>query len=165
MQGDTWSSAMASSQVDSFGKEMLEEQPTYIYKLKGEVALPLLGQVDDLIGISEAGYVSNQLNSYVNVKTSETNLQFGPDKCKTMIISKRKPESFLKLNLKVDAWEVTHAENGDIIEELKGKGDMKEEDSLMYLGYMLSNNGDNMKNIIHKRKQGHRTSKANIEAY
>ena len=153
MQGDTWSSAMASAQVDSFGKEMLEEEPTYMYKFKGEVSIPLLGQVDDLIGVSEAGYKAHQLNSYVNVKTSDKNLQFGPDKCKIMIVSKRKVESFLKPNLTVDAWEVKHAENGEIIEKLEGKVEMKEANSLMYLGYMLSKKGDNMQNIIHKRNK------------
>ena len=76
LQGDTWASAMASSQVDSFGKEMLQEEPSYMYKFQGEVPIPLLGQVDDLIGVAEAGYKSSQLNSYVNVKTADKDLQF-----------------------------------------------------------------------------------------
>ena len=36
MQGDTWSSAMASGQVDAIGKEMTQEEPSYIFKYKGE---------------------------------------------------------------------------------------------------------------------------------
>ena len=36
---------------------------------------------------------------------------------------------------------------------------MKEEDSLMYLVLMLSKNGDNMQNIIHKRNKYIRTEK------
>ena len=130
---------------------MLEDEPTYIYKFKGEVSIPLLGQVDDLIGVSEAGFKAHQLNSYVNVKTSDKNLQFGPDKCKVMIVSKRKVDIFLKPTLTVDAWEVKHEENGEIKENFQGKVAMKEEDSLMYLGYMLSNKADNIKNIIHKQ--------------
>ena len=59
MQGDTWARALASTQGDSFGKEMLVEEPSFIYKFKGEVAIPLLGRVDDLIGVAEAGYKSN----------------------------------------------------------------------------------------------------------
>ena len=62
MQGDTLASAMASAQVDAFGKEMLEDQPRFMYSFMGKVAIPLLGQVDDLIGIAEAGYKSDQLN-------------------------------------------------------------------------------------------------------
>ena len=49
MQGDTWAPALASAQVDAFGKEMLEEQPSFMFRFLGEVAIPLLGQVDDLI--------------------------------------------------------------------------------------------------------------------
>ena len=71
MQGDTWASALASAQVDAFGKELIEEEPDYIYRFMGEVPIPLLGQVDDLIGVAEAGYKSEQLNSYVNVKAAD----------------------------------------------------------------------------------------------
>ena len=42
----------------------------------GKVAVPLLGQVDDLIGIAEAGYKSDQLNAFVNAKTADKDLQF-----------------------------------------------------------------------------------------
>ena len=53
MQGDTWASALASAQVDAFGKEMPEDKPSFMYSFMGEVAIPLLGQVDDMIGIAE----------------------------------------------------------------------------------------------------------------
>ena len=105
---------MASAKVDSFGKEMLEAEPTYMYKFKWKVSIPLLGQADDLIGVSEAGYEAHQLNSYVNVKTFDKILQLWSEKCKIMIVSKRKVEYFLKPNLTVDDWEVKHAENGEI---------------------------------------------------
>ena len=55
--------AMASTQVDSFGKKMLLEVPSYMYKF-----IPLLGQVDNLIGVAEVRCKTTQLNSYVNVK-------------------------------------------------------------------------------------------------
>ena len=77
--------------MDGFGKEMLNEKPSFMYNFMGKVAVPLLGQVDDLIGIAEAGYKSDQLNSYVNVKTADKDLQFGQDKCKAMLVSKVKP--------------------------------------------------------------------------
>ena len=37
MQGDTWAPTMASAQVDSFGKEMLEDKPNFMYKYMEEV--------------------------------------------------------------------------------------------------------------------------------
>ena len=100
MQGDTWSSAMASAQVDSFGKEMLLEEPSFMYRFQGEVPIPLLGQVDDLIGVAEPGHKSNWLNAYVNVKTADKDLQFGADKGKVMVVSKMTPHNFQKPDLK-----------------------------------------------------------------
>ena len=98
MQGDTWACAMASAEVDSFGKEMIIEEPSFMYKYMGVVAVPLLGQVDDLIGVAEAGHTTRQLNLFVNVKTADKNLQFGPEKCKTMMVSKRKVLVFTRHN-------------------------------------------------------------------
>ena len=59
MQGDTWAPVMASAQVDAFGKEMIENLPTFMFSFKGEVPLPLLGKVGDLIGVAEAGLKVN----------------------------------------------------------------------------------------------------------
>ena len=94
MQGDTWACALASAQVDSFGKEMISEEPIFMFQYKGVVPIPLLGQVDDLVGVAEAGYKTKQLNSFVNVKTADKDLQFGPEKCKTMVVSKKQVASF-----------------------------------------------------------------------
>ena len=74
MQGDTWAPAMASAQVDSFGKQMIEEEPSFMFMFKDVVPIPLLGQVDDLIGVAEAGVKTHQLNAFVNVKTANKDL-------------------------------------------------------------------------------------------
>ena len=47
MQCDTWSSNMASVQCDTFGKELLEEEASYIFRYKGHVPVGILGQIDD----------------------------------------------------------------------------------------------------------------------
>ena len=153
MQGDTWAPSMASAQVDSFGKEMLEEKPKFMYKYMEEVSIPLLGMVDDLIGITNAGYKTNQLNAFVNVKAADKDLQFGIEKCKSMIVSKKNPYTFQIPALSVDSWEIKHEENGDIKETYTGKQNMKLEDSLMYLGHVVSKKGGNIQNILHKRNK------------
>ena len=89
-------------------------------------------------------------NFVKNLLKPDKELQFGTSKCKTMIVTKVKPEQFQKPELKVDSWEATHAEDGSINEYFRGKVNIEEENSLIYLGFMLSKNGDNMKNIIHK---------------
>ena len=151
MQGDTWSSAMASSQVDSFGKEMLEEESSFIYKYLGVVPVPILGMVDDIIGVAEAGYKTEQLNAFINVKTADKDLQFGTNKCKAMIVSKRKPYRYEAPALTVDIWNLEHKENGDTKESFMGKEIVKEENSLKYLGHVISKKGGNIENIINKK--------------
>ena len=75
LQGDTWGSLLASVQVDRIGQESMEAGHFYLYK---EI-LPIgfLGLVDDIVGITEAGYKAQQLNTFINQKTAEKSLQFG----------------------------------------------------------------------------------------
>ena len=104
--------------------------------------------------ISEAGFKSEQLNSYVNLKAADKELPFGQDKCKTMLVSKVSPQNCLKHKLTVDTWELTHEKNGDTKDVYTGKAQMKEEVRLMYLGFMLSEKGTNIENI---RQKGNRS--------
>ena len=159
MQGDTWAPAQASAQVDSFGKEMIIQEPNFMFKYKGEVSIPLLGQVDDLLGVSEVGFKAEQLNGFVNVKTADKELQFGIDKCNYMIVSKAKTNSFLKPALFVDSWKLIHNKNKTMEETFMGKIPMEEKNSLLYLGYMLSQNKSNMPNINHKKNKSKGTQK------
>ena len=64
LQGTTWGpDAMASVQVDSFDQELLEEDHFFPYKYKGYIHVGILGQIDDVMGVSEAGYKAQQLNT------------------------------------------------------------------------------------------------------
>ena len=54
LQGDTWGSILAAVQVDSIGKEC--DQSGYGYQYKDSLPVSLLGLVDDMIGLTEAGY-------------------------------------------------------------------------------------------------------------
>ena len=130
-----------------------------MYKYKGEVPVPLLGQVDDLMGVSNVGYKAEQLNGYVNAKTADKDLQFGSDKCNYMMVSKVKPDPIFTPALFVDSWTLDHKENGDIQEYLIGKVRMEEKESLLYLGYVLSQKSGNMPNINHKKNKSIGTQK------
>ena len=79
-------------------------------------------QVDDLIGITEAGFKSHQMNTYLNIKTADKYLQFGHEKCKTMLVSKKKevPE-YLHSKLQVDTWKITFDEQEVMSEVYDGK--------------------------------------------
>jgi hypothetical protein len=82
LQGDTFGSILASVQVDSIGKEVMETD--FSYRYKDVLAIGMLGLVDDIIGVTNAGYKAHQLNALLNVKTTEKRLQFGPTKCKSI---------------------------------------------------------------------------------
>ena len=149
LQGDTWGPALASNQVDTIGKECLEENK-HLFMYKNIVPVGPLGMVDDLLGISEAGHKAKELNTYINLKTADKKLQFGLDKCKVMLVGK-KIENFQKNKLFVDCWDLKYDEEENLIENFEGKKEMKMCDFEPYLGFVISSNGTNMKNI-EKRK-------------
>ena len=67
-----------------------------------EVPIPIFGMTDDIICVAEAGFKTQLLNAFINVKTADKDLQFGADKCKSMTVSKRKPYLFQAPALSVD---------------------------------------------------------------
>ena len=82
LQGGTWGSILASVQVNTIGKEC--DMSGYGY-----------------IGVTEAGYKSQQLNALINVKTADKCLQLGVKKWKSMLIGKE-VETIIQSPLTVD---------------------------------------------------------------
>ena len=157
LQGDTWGSILASVQVDSIAKEV--ENSGYGYLYKNVLPVSLLGLVDDMIGVSEAGYKAQQLNTLLNVKTAEKRLQFGVSKCKSMLISKNKQTLTLSNSpLTVDKWKVEHIQNmstgeSELVESYEGPVMMESTSEQKYLGFVLSDRGDNSVNINAMKKK------------
>ena len=108
-QGDVFGPILCSNQVDTFGKECLEECK-YNYAYKGEVEIPPLGMVDDLLCISECGHKTAMVNAYINHKTSSKKLQFGAQKCKKLHVG-HSQEEYKCQNLKVDNWTEVEIKN------------------------------------------------------
>ena len=59
------------------------------YRYKNIVQVGVLGQIDDLIGVTEAGFRAQELNSFINTKSAEKRLQFNESKCKTILVGKK----------------------------------------------------------------------------
>ena len=155
LQGDTFGSILASVQVDTIGKECVEAGHGYLYKDKLPVAF--LGLVDDVIGVTNAGLDAQKMNAFLNIKTAEKSLQFGPSKCKTMLVGKN-TENTVNSELYVDSWKVEYQENlgtgeDDLIETYMGPTPIKMTNQQKYLGFVLSSTGDNMANISQIRKK------------
>ena len=155
LQGDTFGSILSSVQVDNIGKECIAEGHTYLYK--DLLPVGFLGLVDDIIGVTEAGIAAQKLNAFINIKTAEKKLQFGPTKCKSMLVGKN-VQSVINSELMVDEWSVKYVEN-----ELTGEAELNEmycgltgiekTNEQKYLGFVLSNTGDNMANINELKKK------------
>ena len=118
-----------------------------MFRYKGYIPVPVLGQIDDTIGISLAGYKANQFNSYMNVKSADKYLQFGFEKCKAMVVGK-KIETFHIPRLQVDTWKTHHSKEGVLIETFDGKKDMQVCEELTYLGVEISADGRNIKKLF-----------------
>ena len=156
-QGDVFGPILCSNQVDTFGKECLREQK-YTYSYKGEVDIPPLGMVDDLLCISECGHRAAMMNAFVNFKTSSKKLQFGVDKCKKLHVGHVK-EAYKCQELSVDKWNEVEMEN-DITGEIETQdiydGDhlMEEKTEEKYLGDVIATDGRNIKNIKARISKG-----------
>ena len=144
LQGETFSSLLASVQVDSIGKECAKTGLGYRYK--NILPVEMLGLVDDTVCITEAGYKAQMMNAFFNVRTAEKALQFGAMKCKSMLVGE-KVESIHRNKFKVDQWSVKHQEDGTILETYMGKVEIGQCDEQKYLGFVISNSGNNMANI------------------
>ena len=155
LQGDTFGSILASVQVDSIGKECMEEGHSYLYK--DILPVGFLGLVDDIIGVTEAGIKAQEMNAFINMKTAEKGLQFGPTKCKSMIVGKD-ISTVINSNIMVDKWSVSYTENvttgkGNLKEIYCGLTEVEKTANQKYLGFVLSNTGDNMVNIMEIRNK------------
>jgi hypothetical protein len=143
LQGDTWGSILASVQVDSIGKDVVEAGLGYQYK--NSLDISLLGLVDE---VTEAGFKAVQMNEIVNLKSAEKGIQFGPSKCKTIFVEKQH-EVFLDNDLYVDKWKVEFEDNIETNEEqliktYVGQTKIEKTNSQKYLGFVISGTGDNM---------------------
>ena len=156
IQGDVLAPMLCSKTIDMFGKECLEENK-YTYQYKGEVEIPPLSMVDDIICVSVCGFQSVMVNAFINCKTRTKKLQFGAPKCKKMHIGK-KHEEFKCHDMFVDNWKEMDAkgEDGqDNIEDVYiGNVKMEESEEEKYLGDIIAKDGKNLKNIKARVNKG-----------
>ena len=148
LQGDTWGPMLASVQVDQIGKSVEEAGIGYFYK--NELPISILGLVDDVAGVFEAGYKAQQLNVILNVKTSEKGLQYGIAKCKSMVIGNK--DYCINSKLLVDSWKQEYVEDKSsgeykLVESFVGEVPIEKTNEYKYLGFIISAKGDNMANI------------------
>ena len=138
-------------------------QSGYEYKYKDSLPVSMLGLVDDIIAITEPGFMAQQMNVLLNVRTAEKGLQFGATKCKSMLIAKNS-EKVITNDLYVDIWSKEHKENvetgeADLVERFAGQVPMEKVQEQKYLGFVISNSGNNLANINAMKKKSFGTIK------
>ena len=119
-----------------------------------------MGLVDDIIGVTEAGFKTQMMNTILNYKSAEKRLQFGISKCKYMMIGKKK-ENIINNTIYLDGWKEEYRENCengevDLEDKYVGKIAIEEASQQKYLGFVISSKGNNLENIqeIEKKSKG-----------
>ena len=157
MQGDVLAPLISSLQVDTMGKECLEDnKPLYLYK--NMVPIPPLGLVDDLFTISTCNYNSTLMNKYINSQTAMKRLQFGTTKCFKMHIGKTCNEALCR-DLFVGGWKREVVEDpvtGQVLQtEFFGSLEkMQVKTEQMYLGDVISADGRQHHNVQQRKNKG-----------
>ena len=95
--------------IDGIGKESLNNalEP---YKYKDEVELPTLGFVDDIISVSEIGYKTIRMNSFINAQLAMKKLRLGAKKCFVMHVG-NEHDNYKNVELCIDGWDVKTVDN------------------------------------------------------
>ena len=157
MQGDVLAPLISSLQVDTFGKDCLEEKK-HLFFYKDTVPIGPLGMVDDLLTISECGYKTTLMNQFINFKTGSKRLQFGTEKCIKMHIGKSKCDILCK-DLHVGGWKTEIVEDPvtgkcSKSECFNGFEKMKVKEEQTYLGDLISVDGTHTKNVQLRSNKG-----------
>ena len=151
MQGEVTGPGQCSNQIDTFGKECVEENKL-LYTYKQEVDIPPLGMVDDVLAVSRCGSDSVAMNAFLNQKTNIKRLQYSTDKCHQLHVGKNKD---LCPDLYIDEWKLKKKDEmktginnlEDVLDEPHKIENISDD---KYLGDILSIDGRNTKNIAAK---------------
>ena len=155
LQGEVLGPLQCSVLVDTFGKECMTEDKL-LYNYWGDVKIPPLSMIDDIVAVSECGLEAVDLNAYLNTKTNLKKLQFGVDKCVRMHVGCDKP---FCPDLFIDQWKLKKVEEARYdVKNLQDVSDtthmMNTSEEQKYLGFQLSSKGGNKQNIAMRRCKG-----------
>ena len=156
MQGDCWGPIMASNSIDLFGKICLEKEEN-IYTYRNNIPIVPFTMCDDLLAISECGFKTNLMTSFINSQASFKFLQFGIKKCFKLHIGKER-QKFKCCPIKLDCWKTEEVEDDNNEVKLKevylGTQTVKEVEEEKWLGNIISTDGKNEKDVRRKTNKG-----------
>ena len=80
MQGTVWGSLFCVTTMDKLAK-LAYQNKELLYQYKGEVDVPPLEMVDDILTIQKCGAASSAINAEVNAFIEQKKLTLGSKKC------------------------------------------------------------------------------------
>ena len=97
MQGTVWAGLMCTNTMDGLGKEVYAN-PAHAYKYRGEVEVPPLEMVDDIISASKCGSTTVTLKAKVNSFVERKKLKLNSDKYARIHIGKKHECAHVKVH-------------------------------------------------------------------
>ena len=113
-QGDCLGPILASSSVDSFGKECYQKEK-HLYFYRNLTPVSLLSMIDDVFAISNCGPETIQIQEFINIKSASKKLQYATDKTFRMHIGKRNP-AYKCENVFIDSWRSNQSKSRETYE-------------------------------------------------
>ena len=80
MQGTVWGSLLCTATMDKLPK-MMYNTPALLYKYKGEVSVPPLEMIDDILTVQKCGLEALEINTEVNAFVDLKKLKLAEKKC------------------------------------------------------------------------------------
>ena len=133
MQGTTWGSLFCTTTMDKLPQKIYKDK-SLLYMYKGQVSVPPLEMVDDILTVETCGIKSLAMNAEVNLFIEQKKLRLSKEKCVKIHVGK-KCESCEQLF---------------VHEEL-----MNEAEDFKYLGDYIHENGKPNTTISHRVKRGY----------
>ena len=145
-QGDCLGPILASSTVDTFGKECYQQQK-HLYWYTDKTAISPLTMLDNVLTFSNCGPEATQMREFLNIKTGPKKLQMATEKTSKMHIGKTRDPLKCK-DAFIDGWGIQYSE------KFIGKVKVKEVFSTEYLREIICSDGSNNRNVSDRRNQG-----------
>ena len=148
-QGDCLGPILASSSVDTFGKDCFQKQK-HLYWYREETPVSLLTMLDDVFALSNCGPEATQMQEYINIKTGSKKLQYATDKTFKMHIGKTRL-SYKCQDSNIFSWHEDDHTYSNV--------PVKETYVTKYLGEIISSDGINTKNVSNRKRRRFGTEK------
>ena len=153
-QGDSLGPILASSTVDSFGKECFEKEK-HLFWYRNKTPVSPLAMLDDVLALSSCGPESTQIQDFLNIKSGCKKLQYSTEKTYRMHIGRRRPEYKCEQSF-VDSWVV---DRSSLTDKYSGAVKVKFTNTIKYLGERISSDGTNTENVAARTGRGYGTVK------